>query len=330
MKHPLVSIIVVNWNGKQHLKECFASLRRLSYGNFEVIMADNASTDGSSEYVRRNFPRVIIVQCKSNLGFTGGNNAAARKAKGKYLFFLNNDTRVHPACIAEMVRSAERDASIGACACRIMSYDGKTEISLGHSCDVFAYPTGGGPVFFAQGAALFIRRDLFVRLNGFDDTYFIFNEDLDICWRVQLLGYKIKVVPSAVIYHKEGATVLGGKSGERVHHTSLQRRYLGERNAIRTLLKNYGAGMLILVMPLYLAMNAGEMLLFALTGNIRVARDAYLKAITWNAENLADTLTERKKIQSNRKISDMEILRRMVHECTKMEVLKKVGLPKFK
>lgn len=329
---PKVSVIVLNWNGKAHLQDCLESLRQQSFEDFEVIMTDNASTDGSQEFVRRNFPEVRIFQNEENLGYTGANNAAAKIARGQYLFFLNNDTKVHPDCLKELVLSLEGNPKAAVCALKVLTFDGSAVSTCGCGVDFLGFIDlePGYKLFFADGSSFFIRKNIFEELGGFDPKHFIFNEELDLCWRVWISGYKVILDPKAIIYHKVGATVTGGSFKKGSYTTSVWRRYLGERNSLRNLLKNYSLSYLFWILPVYLAVNLGEMLVLVFNGQFRVIRDAYLRSYWYNLLNLPDTLRERRRIQSRRHVSDRFIFSRMSKKISKFETFKKIGVPQFR
>lgn len=340
--YPQVSIIVLNYNGIEFLQDCFASLRKVIYPDYEVIMVDNASNDESVAYVTKNFPEVKILRNQENIGFAAGNNRGARIAKGKYLFFLNNDTKVKPDFLNFLVHAAERDPAIGICACKILTFEGKEEAAINYTCDgqdvgctgrssdIYGWQGWEGPVFFAEGSALFIRRDIFDRLGGFDERHFIFLEDLDLAWRAQLLGFKVKAVPQAQIYHFAGGTVTGGRGRKEVFISNIRRRYLGEKNQMRNILKNYSFGSLLTILPIYLALNILEMSYFLITGKLDVLWQVYIKAHVWNMRNLNNTLRERRRIQSMRRISDYALQKNMLKHSAKLDTFMRIGAPQFK
>ncbi|MBU3958996.1 MAG: glycosyltransferase family 2 protein [Candidatus Omnitrophica bacterium] len=340
--YPKVSIIVLNYNGIKFLEDCFTSLRKVVYPNYEVIMVDNASHDESVAYVTKNFPEVKILRNQENIGFAAGNNRGARIAKGKYLFFLNNDTKVKPDFLNFLVDAAQEDSTIGICACKILTFEGKEEAAINYTCDgqdvgctgrssdIYGWQGWEGPVFFAEGSALFIRRDIFDQLGGFDERHFIFLEDLDLAWRAQLLGFKVKAVPQAQIYHFAGGTVTGGRGRKEVFISNIRRRYLGEKNQMRNMLKNYSAGTLLNILPRYLILNICEMTYFLIRGRFNVLWHAYIKAHIWNIRHFKNTLKERRKVQSMRKVSDSVLQSNMLKNSAKLDIFRRIGAPQFK
>ncbi len=117
---PLVSVVIPNWNGKEYLRDCIASLREQTHNNLEIIVVDNASKDDSVEYLRKNFPETKVIKHSKNLGFGAANNTGIRAARGKYIMMLNNDTRLEPKCIEEFKKSIDKDEKFGACASKIL------------------------------------------------------------------------------------------------------------------------------------------------------------------------------------------------------------------
>lgn len=325
-RQPLVSIIIVNRNGMRFLKECFDSLEKIDYPNYEVLFVDNSSTDGSTDFIRRHYPSAKIIENKQNLGFAIANNKAARIARGEYLFFLNNDTKVDPEILSRLVERMERNHTIGICASRIMSYDGKNHFHTGIGIDIYGYPRAGSKIFYAEGSSLMIRKALFHELGSFDSKYFMFHEDIDLAWRVWLIDYQVASVHEAIVYHMYGGSTGGGMK-EGKYTSTLFRRYLSERNNIRTILKNYDLRTLLTILPRYILINLGEIFLFLVTLKFAVVF-CYLKAYYWNILNLRDTLRKRLEIKQIRLVSDREIMRRMYNGSAKLFIFKKIGIPK--
>jgi len=328
--NPKISVIVINWNRKKWLKECFNSLNAQIFKDFEAILTDNASTDGSIEYTREDFPWIRIIHHDRNLGFTGANNKAAFFARGEYLLFLNNDTKLDNACLLELWKAVKADSKVGICSCRIFSYDGKEELSNGLGMDIFGYQVLSNKIFYAEGAALFIRKSIFDSLGGFDDSLVAFVEDVDLCWRAQLLGYKVKPIKDAIVYHECGGTITGSKKKGRQHTTSTLRRFLTERNILRTQLKNYQLPTLLVVLPLHLFMMTCEMFFFLAVGKPRLLKEIYLRALFENIKILPDTLRERMKIRRLRVINDIALMKNVTFKISKIAVLKHMGIPEFK
>lgn len=324
-----VSVIVINWNGKHWLKPCLDSLREQSFKEFEIILTDNGSTDGSIEFVKENYQEVKIIENKENLGFTGANNVAAKEANGEFILFLNNDTTVDKDCIKSLWAAVVDDQKVGVCSCKMFSYDGKDFLANGLGMDIFGYQVLSKKIFYAEGAALFIRKKVFDILEGFDQALVAFAEDIDLCWRVQLIGYRIEPVEEAIVYHECGGTITGSKKKDKVHTTSVWRRFLTERNILRNQIKNYQFITLIFILPLTLSLFLCEMLFFLVVGKANISKDVYIKAIVENVKLFSDTLKQRKKIFSLRVVNDLQILKQISFKISKVDVLKHIGVPKF-
>jgi GT2 family glycosyltransferase len=321
---PLVSIIVINYNGEKYLKQCFSSLLEGTYKNLELIFVDNGSTDGSVSTVRNTFPGVKAIALKENLGLPIPCNMAAREAKGEYLFFYNNDTIADKDLIRRLVTRCQGDTSIGACGCRTFTYDGSQVINQGVACDIFGYPFSAGKVFYVD-AAIFMPKRVFGEVGGFDEAMFLYGEDRDICWRVWLYGYTVAVEPRAFFYHDSFCITQNIKD----YRTNPRKRFLGEFNAIRSFLKNYSLGFLFVLGPFFLGISISEILFFMLLGKIDIVRTVYLKAYGENVRNFAGLLALRKKVQRERKLSDWVLIRQMYKKSGKLSLLLKWGIPKF-
>jgi len=223
MSAPKVSIIIVNYNGKELLQKCLDSLLKVNYDNFEIILVDNNSTDGTVEFVTKNYPSLIIIKLDSNKGFAEPNNIAAKISNGKYLLFLNNDTVVTPNFISEMVKVMETDKKIAVCQSLLLKPDGSVDSSgdfIDHLGVVYNSKTKIDEireVSSARGASMLVRSDIFEKLDGFDQKFFITFEDVDLCWRSWILGYRVLIIPTSIVYHEGGITIKKIKSEIAFH-----------------------------------------------------------------------------------------------------------------
>ena len=223
MSSPKVSIIIVNYNGKELLQKCLDSLLKVNYDNFEIILVDNNSTDGTVEFITKNYPSLIIIKLDSNKGFAEPNNVAAKISKGKYLLFLNNDTVVTPNFISEMVKVMETDKKIAVCQSLLLKPDGSVDSSgdfIDHLGVVYNSKTEIDEireVSSARGASMLVRSDIFEKLDGFDQKFFITFEDVDLCWRSWILGYRVLIIPTSIVYHEGGITIKKIKSEIAFH-----------------------------------------------------------------------------------------------------------------
>jgi GT2 family glycosyltransferase len=251
---PTVSVLVLNRNGREHLDTCLRSLEKQAYprDRFEIVLIDNGSTDGSLEFVRVEYPRVRVVRFERNLGFCAPYNTAIRDCESQFAALLNNDTRVAPDWIGELVSAAERH-NAAAVASKILNWTGDTIDFAGSVTSIIGHSwqaDSGQPATRSYeekpllspcaGSALF-DRELFLDCGGFDEDFFAYFEDVDLGWRLNLFGRHVVFAPTAVTYH-------------RVHGTSSrwaysQRLRLFERNALAMIYKNYEASTLERVFP---------------------------------------------------------------------------------
>jgi GT2 family glycosyltransferase len=311
----LVSIIIVNWNGKQWLGDCLSSIFKQDYKNFEIVVVDNRSTDGSIEYLRENFPQVKVVQNHENLGFAEGNNIGVRHTQGSLVLLLNNDTVVTQDFLSKLVEKMLSALSIGACQPKIRLLDQPDRLD-----SVGSFPTRTGffrhyglneidssqydhleEIFSPKGACLLIRKDVFEKINGFDSDFFCYFEETDLAWRIWLAGYRVVLVPQAIIYHKMGAT------SQKLNFDFVQ--FHSNKNRINSYIKNLGALNLLCLLPIHLFFYGLIILGAAFT--LRFGRvSALLKALTWNVLNLRTTLRKRSYVQDHiRSVSDKEIFK---------------------
>jgi GT2 family glycosyltransferase len=214
---PLVSIIVVNWNGKEYLEECLESLRAQIFPDFECILVDNGSTDGSVEWIQENFPGwVRILASDRNEGFSGGNNRGIRAASGKYIALLNNDARADSHWLAELVKIAEENPRAGMLACKIyLQGDSRIIDNVGHLIYRDGLNRGRGrlevdrgqyekieEVFFPSGCAALYRREMLEEVGLFDEDFFAYGDDTDLGLKGRWAGWKCLYVPRAVVHHR--------------------------------------------------------------------------------------------------------------------------------
>jgi hypothetical protein len=302
----LVSIIIVNWNGKRWLPGCFGSLAKQQHTNFEIIFVDNASTDDSVAWVKEHYPKTKIIVAKENLGFAGGNNVGYRKAKGEYVLFLNNDTRVTKSFLSELVHAIQQNPKAGGVQSKILLMD---HLDTHDSVGAFLTPTGflyhygfGAKdqkkydkkisLHTAKGACMMFRRDVLQKVaiagNIFDPDYFAYFEESDLCHRVWLAGFDIQYAPASVIYHKMGATSAGMNNAFIQYHSF--------KNRIRTYMKNLGSRQLFLILPVHILLCEAFSLVSFLRGRFALGL-AIQRAFLWNVTHMVSTLKLRNLIQ---------------------------------
>jgi GT2 family glycosyltransferase len=228
---PTTAIVILNWNGRHFLEKFLPFVTASLCPGAEVIIADNASTDDSIPFVRLHYPHLRVIEMDRNRGFAGGYNEALRQVDTDYYVLLNSDVEVSPGWLEPVIALLEKDPSIGACQPKIRMYNDKSSFeyagAAGGWLDYLGYPFARGrvfddceedtgqydqaePIFWASGAALFIRARLFHDLNGLDTYFFAHQEEIDLCWRLQLAGYKVYACPQSVVYHVGGGTLPKG------------------------------------------------------------------------------------------------------------------------
>lgn len=239
---PLVSVVIPNWNGLRHLPTCLDALRVQTYSGLEIIVADNASHDGSQAIIASRYPEVCLIRLPENRGFTGACNAGIGVAKGEYVILLNNDTQAEPNWIDEVAAAFARHPDAGMVASKMLLFNRRDTL---HSAGDF-YRTDGIPgnrgvwqkdgepyqreeyVFSACGGSAAYRRAMLNHVGVLDDDFFFSCEDVDLAWRAQLAGWKCVYAPQAVVYHHLAATGGGATAS-----------YYDGRNTIWVIAKNY-------------------------------------------------------------------------------------------
>ncbi len=319
---PLVSIVIPHFNGEEILERCLTSLASTAYANKEIIVVDNGSRDGSAEAAARRHPEICVIRNSENLGYAGGCHSGLRQAHGSYVVFLNNDTEVEPQWLSLLVAAGESDPRIAACQPKLLSIYDKSKFdyagAAGGEMDIFGYPfcrgriffscekdqgqyDAGGDIFWASGAALFMRKSALEQVGGFDEKFFAHMEEIDLCWRLQLAGWRVVAVPQARVYHRAGATL---------RPDSYQKLFLNHRNNLVMILKNYQPKNLLWIVPLRIFF---ELITFcaALPRRDWVRAKAVLAALFFVITNAKRICQRRKAAQGCRQLPDREIILKM-------------------
>ncbi|MFE4948529.1 glycosyltransferase [Leifsonia sp. NPDC056665] len=332
-RNGVVSVVLVNFRGADDTIECVRGLRELNWPSdrLEIVVVENGSGDDSLEKLKALGDDIILIDSGANLGFTGGCNLGVEHSNGEFVAFLNNDAKPHPDWISEAIATFDGGREIGAVASKVLDWDGVDVDFVDGS--VTWYGMGYKPhagekdrgtwdvekdVLFGTGAAMFIRAEVFEELGGFDDNYFMFYDDVDLGWRLNLLGYRFRFQPKSLAFHKHHASM--NKFG------NFREEYLLERNALYTLYKNLEdeslrdvfAGALLLAVRRAVARGR----LDSTSLDLRNPGDdsqrespvdkstlAGIFAIDQFVEHLPEATAEREKVQSTRVRSDRELIR---------------------
>jgi len=295
MKSPLVSVVILNYNGltyiKEILKEALDSVLRSKYQNLEIIFVDNGSTDASAYFVKRNYPMVKVVKNKQNLGFSGGFNSGIRVSKGKYIALLSNDMTVDPNWLNPAIEIMEKDPKKGLVGfkrlvlgtkdlldgiggdlylCGRVKLIGALEIDKGqydHVIEDLDY----------IGGAMVLRREALKKTGLFDPHFFIFSEDIDLCYRLRKNGYKVVYIPYSIIYHKGQSTLKRLKS-------RMYLEYMADRSRIRCAIIHFT---IIRLLSVFLI----DLIWLTLTNS--TYKMALIKGYLWNLKHISDALKRR-------------------------------------
>jgi GT2 family glycosyltransferase len=279
---PLISVVVVNFNGKTFLDDCLSALAHQTFRDFEVILVDNGSSDGSADYVRERYPFVILVETGKNLGFAGGTNAGIHAAQGVFIFTLNNDTIADPHLFEEIIKPMQINPCVGMCGAKMLFPDGRinsTAICISRSGAAWDRGMGESDqgqydrpeeIFGPCGGAALYRRKMLDDIGLFDEDFFLFMEDVDLAFRGRLAGWTCRYVPTARVVHCHGGTA-GFRSDLSI--------YYGNRNLIWYTVKTFPLQLLLLSIPWIIGRNCSVIPFYLFQGRGRVIIRAELDMI---------------------------------------------------
>ncbi len=326
MEKPLVSVIIVGFNARRFLSDCLGSLTKGSYKNIEIVYVDNGSTDGSSAYIQKYYPHIILLRNDKNLGFSPAHEGILKKVKGDAVLLLNTDTILGKNLLEELVKGLYAEKNIGAVQPKILMFAKKQSIdSIGSFLllNGFLYHVGyeksgnlavhnkPTEIFSTKGAIMLIKKEVLDKTSFppignhdtsiFDKDYFTAFEDTDLCHRILLAGYKIFYIPSAEAYHVGGGTTNKMMRSFVVFHS--------EKNRLATFIKNLSFPYMIKILPRMLVMFQLEFFMYLFIRRNIGAALAIQRAIFWNITHIKETLTKRNYIQTKvRAIKDEEFL----------------------
>lgn len=300
------SVIIPNWNGKHLLEVCLKSLQKQTFKDFEIVLVDNGSTDGSSDYIEKNFPNVKLVVLDKNYGFAAAVNKGIKASVGRYIILLNNDTEVDKDCLKYLIDSVKRKTEFSLFAAKMLNFYNREIIdSAGDYIDAVGHANNiglgqedndefkkEGEVFLVTGGGCLIKREVFEKIGLFDEDYFAYFEDVDFGLRAQMAGYKAWYQPKAIIYHIHKAT-------SQKNRAFLE--YLQFRNMMQTIIKDFPYEFLKKDLNLLkiILVNLNTIRFLGSEGFLISA----LKAEGYILLNLPKLFKKRSEIQKNRKVS---------------------------
>lgn len=320
-KNPTAEVVVLTYNGRRFIGPCLDSLQGQDYPGLKITVVDNASTDATADFVRESHPDVQLIEAGDNLGFAAGNNLAIRRSDAEFLLLLNQDAVARRDWASELIRTAGGDPQIGAVGGKMLmarcpSIINSTAIAINRAGwawdrDIGHKDRDPSPlteeVFGACAGAVLFRTEALQRLGAFDEKFFMYFEDVDLCWRLRSAGLKILYNPLAVVIHD-----WHGDGDADDQDRSLRRRYMCERNHLQTVLKNLQGSTLRRVLPLMIKHDRFR--IRSLKGGIRLgdpqARGilkVIRKAWWWNLTHFASVMSRRRGVQRLRKLSDREL-----------------------
>jgi len=307
-----ITVIIPHYNGIDILRDCLESLYKNSFEDFNTVLIDNGSGDGSQNFVQQNFPHVKIIQNEKNLGYAGACNQGIQLTETDFILLLNNDTVMPENFLSEMLKSIETDSEIAMVQPKIKSIQNREYFDYsggaGGEMDIFGYPFARGrlfdfvekdegqydktedTIFWTSGCAILIRKSVVDKIGVLDIDFFAHQEEIDLNWRAQLAGYKNVVTYKTFIYHYSGYTLKNDNS---------KKMYLNHRNNLIMIIKNYSIITLVIIFPIRLFLEG-------LTFFISIFQDggkrswAIMKSFIYIIFNFFSILKKRKIIQKMR------------------------------
>lgn len=243
-----IAVIILNYNGIQFLEKFLPTVIAHSYP-YEVIVADNCSTDDSINWLKSHYPQLPLIEIPVNMGYAGGYNFALKQCHTEYALLLNNDVQTIAGWLEPLIQHMDANPKTGACQPKLLDFNNPTQYeyagAAGGFIDYLGYPFCKGrifntletdqaaysrdsEIFWASGAAMCVSMEAFRKVEGFDESFFAHMEEIDLCWRMKNLGYKIMCIPSSAVYHVGGGTL----------SISPKKTYLNFRNNLSALVKN--------------------------------------------------------------------------------------------
>ncbi len=287
-----------------------------------MIVVDNASEDSSADWIEENHPEICLVRNEINEGYAGGCNRGSEKAQGEFLLFLNNDTVHDSGWLEPLVEAINENSETAAVQPKILNYFDRQLFDYAGACggllDILAFPFGRGrlflsqerdsgqyedeaSIFWASGTALMIRKNDFEEAGEFDETFFAHQEEIDLQWRLHLMGRDVKVIPSSIVYHKNAVTLPA---------QSVQKHYLNHRNSVLMLLSNYSLPLTVYLFPIRVALELVALLYAFVMLDFRHLL-GILKSMIWILLHPLTVLRRRRLVKSIRRVRDKTVISQM-------------------
>jgi len=312
-----ISVVIPSYNGLKWLRQCLPSVLESEYENFEIMVVDNGSNDGTAEYLRevgKENPAVRMIRNEGNLGWSPATAQGFRESQGEILVGLSNDMEVDSVWLKEAMKVFESSAKVGMVQFYSLSmWDRTTPDSARNFLDRFgyayAYQASQQParVFVAEGMAFAIRKSAYEFVGGFDESFFMEYDDMDLSWRVILAGYDVVFSPAAKVFHARGGTV-----GATYFTRKLDNIQRYTKNHLVTISKNASTANLLFSLPVVFAMELGKAAYFLIAGETNISR-AIAEGLLSFAEDITATMEKRRTVQRQvRRVSEKEVLVRMV------------------
>lgn len=321
MKEVLVGVVLVSYNSEGYIKDCLSSLKKQTYKNFKTILVDNNSSDNSIKLAKKLCPKIRIIKNKKNLGFAGGNNIgiknAFRNKKTKYAICLNIDTKLDKDWLRKLVKVAEENENVGSVQSKVLLYNKPSKINTaGNEVNFLGVGYCGNylresstqikikQIAYSSGSSVLYSRQALEDVGLFDEDFFMYQEDLDLSWRLALKGYKNLLSPKSIVYHKY------------CFSKAKYKFYYLEKNRLIVLLKNYSIKTILLISPIGIFFELG-MIFYSIFNHFFIEKmKSYFSFIL----NLPKTIKKRKHIQKTRELPDREIIKNFSSEIRFEEV----------
>ena len=318
-----ITVVIPHYNGIEILRDCLQSLYKNTFTDFMTLVIDNGSTDGSQDFIKKDFPQVKLIENEKNLGYAGGCNQGIKMSETPYVLLLNNDTLMPDNFLLEMVNAIELDDRIAMVQPKILSIQNKDHFDYsggaGGELDIFGYPFARGRIFdevekddgqydaidtncfWTSGCALLLRKSVTDKIGLLDEDFFAHQEEIDLNWRAQLAGYRNVVTMKTYIYHYSGYTLRSDNE---------RKMYLNHRNNLIMMIKNYSIPHLILFFPIRMLLELITVIVDFVFWEGKRSRAA-LKSLIDVSFHIFIIFRNRKKIQRLRKVSDSKIMQNM-------------------